>query len=675
MAGGAFNVPEARIKNLMHAYSTYLEHNRYQANSFQHLTEVVSAKFPYFIDLDILDPDEKCSEPPAEDGDEMSTGDEGDELNAPPGINMIHRWVTAINAALAECLPSSPPDASSDDGDLMYEDYYCPPAFGGCEVIFNGVNVIGDRDSLSPLDCIVATAPVREVIKNGLKYRKTGVHIVWPTMIVTKELANIMRAIVITALFEFDKAQRRRDRTYYCRDWTSIVDEAVYRNMSSLRMIGSYKPCKCNNCATDEMRKKYAEYATLLKEFQCMVSIENRRIKDARYVTEAAAAKHASAIVRTEKSNNMRANKDLITRASKFIHLHEVLTCPCKGRLKTTDVAAGVYSVAMAVNGDGSRNMQFEQTMQSDSLIMIYAMSVRRPDNTPLTPIQLPAHAPVAYVVEIEQGETGEEDTRAMRVVKRSYPLPKMMAAARYRVEEIASVSIRDAVENFVRAGWLGPEYARVQVRKLYKLYNQQKKCAEIDSNQDGSPYYSVIAAVEGYGSSFCHAVNRDHTTSTIYFEFTPDRRVLQKCRSVKNHNCRLASKEAFGIDYKVYVALFPYTKRTIQVLPEEEKDWMNKTLSRSYLTNFLLPKDAEMIPRTGPTFKAVLSLARTSDARNKKKLSNTSLLDMDDSSSAGSDNATRAGGVKRKRSDHTGRSMDTSSSTSDMSDLIDSAF
>ncbi|KAG5191292.1 hypothetical protein JKP88DRAFT_296229 [Tribonema minus] len=683
MVGGAYNISEDLNKNFMHAYSTYIECNKYQPNAYQHLTEVVSRKSPYFVDLDILDPFDKCADPPADDD-----GGAMHDMNCPPDLNMIHRWTCAINVALAECIPSAlpddaeipsalPDDAEDDDptgGDSMSDEeeteeetYYCPPSLGGCDIIFNGINVISDRDGLSPLDCIVATAPIRTLTKNGVSYRKTGVHIVWPTMIVTKQLANVIRAIIIAALFEFDKTERKRDKGYYCRDWTSIVDEAVYKNMSSLRMIGSYKSCRCDDCATDEMKKKYAELATLLVEFQCMVSINNVRITNAKKVTEKAAVKHARAIVRTEKSNNMRAGKDLITRASKFILLSETMTCPCKGRLKATDVGAGVYSVKIVVNGDGSRNSLFEEIMANDNLIMTYAMSVRRPEITALTPVKFPPHAPVAYTVQMEELETDDDDARAVKV-KRGHPLPKVMTTARYREEEIHSVAIRDAAENYIRAGWVGPEYSRVQVRRIYKLYNPKKKSSELDVNQDGSDSCSVIAVVEGFGSSFCRTVNRDHTSSTIYFEFTPDRRCLQRCRSTKNTNCKRAAKEAFNVDYRVYVSLFPYTLRTARVLPEEEKDWQNKSLPRSYLKNFLEPRDVDMIPRTGPVFKAVLGLARTSSAR-KKKASDAARLALGSVGPEADETDTGAAtGVKRKRSG--GRSSN-STSTNSMSPVL----
>jgi Herpesviridae UL52/UL70 DNA primase len=665
MAGGAYMIPDDQVRTFMYTYSMYLNNNKYQANAYMHLTEVVSSRFPYFVDLDILDPVDNF----AMDGD--------DDSFSPPGINTIHKWARAITGAISECIEPEADEGENDsvrgDTEDMVEDdeseFFCPPQFGvgeGGGVIFNGINVIGERDRMSPLDCIVATAPVRKVSKSGVEYNKTGVHIVWPTFIVTKDLANVLRAIVIAALYEFDKAQRRRDRDHFSREWCELVDEAVYRNMSSLRMIGSYKSSKCLACATNEMKKKYVDYSTLLKQFQCMVANGDKRIGNAKFVAEKAAVSLARTVLQTQSFNSMRAGKDLLNSAARLLSLGETLTCPCRGHLRIPDVDAGVYSVKLVVNGDGSRNTQFEGTLASDNLIMIYAMSVRRPEGTPLTRVCLPEHSPVAYTVQIEKANKGQDDTRAMKMVKQGYPLPKIMTAARYKTKEVEGEFKREKVENFLRAGWMGNEYNRVQVRRLYYLYNIQKKPAEIDQNQDGTPYYTVIAAVEGYGSSFCHAVNRDHSSSTVYFEFTPDRRCMQKCRSSKNHLCKKASKEVTNVDYKVYVPLFPYTLRTTRVLPEEETDWLNKNLSRSYLKNFMTDKDVEMIPRTGPTFKVVMGLARTTSAR-KLKLSSSPMIESDVPESCVTET-----GSKRKRSTTRLTSMDRESS---FSEFVDATF
>ncbi|NDC43141.1 MAG: hypothetical protein EBZ77_16600, partial [Chitinophagia bacterium] len=112
-----------------------------------------------------------------------------------------------------------------------------------------------DRFFPSAYRCIVCTKT-----KGGTECAegvwKHGIHLHWPEVVVQVEQAFQLRLSMIVGL------DRRTDWTALmgCKrpDWSSIVDEGVYRRSSSanarsggLRMIGAPKARKCKSCTSD----------------------------------------------------------------------------------------------------------------------------------------------------------------------------------------------------------------------------------------------------------------------------------------------------------------------------------------------------------------------------------------------------------------------------------------
>lgn len=71
---------------------------------------------------------------------------------------------------------------------------------------------------------------------------KSGFHLIWPNLHVTKEHALMLRAYSLSMILE-----RFGPRDPPCNTWDDVVDETVLRK-NGLRMIGSYKRSKCPNC-------------------------------------------------------------------------------------------------------------------------------------------------------------------------------------------------------------------------------------------------------------------------------------------------------------------------------------------------------------------------------------------------------------------------------------------
>ena len=74
-------------------------------------------------------------------------------------------------------------------------------------------------------------------------------------------------------------------------------------------------------------------------------------------------------------------------------------------------------------------------------------------------------------------------------------------------------------IQQFLRTH-MGAAYAEVKLHRLRHLPHHRQ----------------YICSVDGVGSSFCHNVQRDHSSSTIYFQVEEDRGVFQRCFCKKNN-------------------------------------------------------------------------------------------------------------------------------------------
>lgn len=105
-------------------------------------------------------------------------------------------------------------------------------------VIYEFYNKTIDPEDLYVCIC---TAPSKEKYKNGQKYIKTGIHLIWPNVYTTKQTALLLRHGMIKAL---ELGHGERD-SY--NKWEEVVDLCVY-NANGLRMLGSKKIGICNIC-------------------------------------------------------------------------------------------------------------------------------------------------------------------------------------------------------------------------------------------------------------------------------------------------------------------------------------------------------------------------------------------------------------------------------------------
>jgi hypothetical protein len=90
-------------------------------------------------------------------------------------------------------------------------------------------------------DVYICTTPPKECRKYETDYIKTGVHLIWPDIFVTIDIAIFLRQFVVQ--YVTAKLGKRPINN----SWDEVIDGVVYEK-NGLRMIGSYKASPCNAC-------------------------------------------------------------------------------------------------------------------------------------------------------------------------------------------------------------------------------------------------------------------------------------------------------------------------------------------------------------------------------------------------------------------------------------------
>lgn len=99
---------------------------------------------------------------------------------------------------------------------------------------------------------IICTTDPKEKIKDNKKIIKTGVHLIWPEILMDKNTALMVRQFIIENL------RKEFGERINCNNWDDVVDETVYTN-NGLRMVGCAKMVICSNCKNNINKKKNCE--------------------------------------------------------------------------------------------------------------------------------------------------------------------------------------------------------------------------------------------------------------------------------------------------------------------------------------------------------------------------------------------------------------------------------
>lgn len=92
---------------------------------------------------------------------------------------------------------------------------------------------------------IICTTTPKPVESNGYNYIKTGIHLIWPDIIVSMENINWIRSAIIQYLKIKIGERPAHD------NWEKVIDDSVYKQ-NGLRMIYSSKMAFCKTCKSQE---------------------------------------------------------------------------------------------------------------------------------------------------------------------------------------------------------------------------------------------------------------------------------------------------------------------------------------------------------------------------------------------------------------------------------------
>jgi len=96
---------------------------------------------------------------------------------------------------------------------------------------------------------VVATTQSKKINKDEVEYIKTGVHIIYPNLFVSKDMAIQIRCTTVIQLkVEFG------EREIKSNPWGDVIDSAPYSN--GLKLCGSVKVVKCEDCREKKENEK-----------------------------------------------------------------------------------------------------------------------------------------------------------------------------------------------------------------------------------------------------------------------------------------------------------------------------------------------------------------------------------------------------------------------------------
>lgn len=428
---------------------------------------------------------------------------------------------------------------------------------------------------------------------------KQGIHIVWPNIKVSRETAIRLRAMVTTALFE------SYPNDY---DWNDVVDAAVYRPGSSLRMPFSFKAISCPECLMAHSRGKGELDAAL---------------QEAREYIQAHMVQKAAKLVGGYGERQILA---LLSNADKALDWHKkkrpdpsrlqglregLLKAQRGGRCgnrsctgKAPDTEMGCYTPIRYMDGDGAALPgPREDGQDADPYYEVLFSSIRSPGAEEVA-LTLPKSISAPKVDIRRVGADGE----VVRVISAGPP-PDFYASSLVKVDIDRQVvnDIRGDLQDWLRSHpALSSAYGGIQVKTAYKLHKKE------DS-------YSVVLVLHGPNSRWCKMSGKEHTSNHVYVEIREDRSAALKCFSCKLPACKSKKGVALSgpVPHRPFAVLFPYCQAVLDVMDEEVADWLSGRTPDSYLAQYRLFKCTR--EDNGAAFRMLIHKSRVRQNRHRK--------------------------------------------------------
>lgn len=476
------------------------------------LNEIMTPHSPFFLDVDYITYDHSL-----------------EEMQQPEAQNTINEWISIIAETITSVI-------KQDESKL-------PVAINLSTT--DSVHLF--RDNIPATHSVVCTAPIRMVTKKGQMAVKIGIHIVWPKLIIDKATAQQLREISIVNLFEHDRKI----------DWNTVIDDAVYRPNSCLRMLYSYRGKQCHSCSENNKSEYLKTKSAALK----YLKLKQGTFSD----------------VKAAYDSMVRQQKPVPKSVQSFITVSQEQNCSvCHNKQKVPDIAAGYYSVQSVRDGTGSILSHITEAVKKDVYASLYIASIHRPDTVELTELNVSEDAPAVVKFTDDMDVDGDSDA-STRPLTRKYTLTTEEGSVKFsRVNFEPSDSAITSIEEFLRTE--KSVWGNIQIAQLIKLASRSK--GDQSKMADGSADYILIATPRGYGSRSCCIANRIHSSNHIYFVLDSHANIHQKCHSSE---CNGKSIK-MNFETSVYCELFPYSKKTMAVPAFEVQNWLSGKITPEYI-------------------------------------------------------------------------------------------
>lgn len=347
---------------------------------------------------------------------------------------------------------------------------------------FPGISTKDDKEK--NLEFVIMYTPYRQ---NG-DTQKRGIHLVWPNLFVTKDVA-----LVLAVMLEEQLSFLRRDQTIGENSWRDAIDASVYN--TGLRLVGCVKASRCSECA----------------------SILQRRGSD-------------------------KTLRD---------HVREVQTTICHPESPTGFVLGDdstVYKLMNLVRSDGAiygkseiRSRIAEHVLDNKFDFSARALtSIRAPSDAMPTPGFLkPAHLcaeaelrdPFRRTSTTIDPVSGEDLVRRRKITAQE----RMLGSSK---ELLVDPWLHEKLEEALRR--FSPEYRDIIVDRVWGFPISNKAVPLLPLNKNSTvpscrtKYEKVWVLVKGPGSKYCHNKLGEHGTNRARFQITFKGDVVQSCWSVK---------------------------------------------------------------------------------------------------------------------------------------------
>lgn len=416
--------------------------------------------------------------------------------DAPTGVRRkeVHKPIWTHCKGTGHATRRVPATCSVFEGDAC-----CDPQESDASDLFTCV-ILCPGEEMVPKEVTVPTAD-----GEGVPGIKTGVHIVFPHLIVSTSQARLIRQTVVCDLDAFFATQASAP----LNSIDDVVDEAVYVG-AGLRMPYAHKVNRCPG--VDGLRCKRGKVIINGGEDDCQAGCDNGKV----------CVPHSGYVLAgTLQNGRLRRREEMVTRYG----APERLT-------------PGLYARLMGMNE--LESWSIDQTVGTFRFLTELA-SIRSaaPVSRYFKRYALaPSYLPMGRdIVRSGAGKMQWKTTQSHFTTQSGAPEHNKAAGIK-----LPSTSSEAILAGRIALGY-GPEYAQASVRQVLKTATQ----------------YRVLLRAGTPGANFCHNKNADHGTNTVYFVIDT-RGVRQRCWSNHVHNgvnCRHYSSDSIPVSQEDCMKLF----------------------------------------------------------------------------------------------------------------------